>query len=83
MALPACERVECTARRFRGQARRGHGAGRCGAGVRPLVARCEVTYTGRSTAVLPEATRLLLLESDGSVLVHSDVGGHKPENWNC
>ena len=49
--------------------------------MRLLVARCEVTYTGRLTAVLPEATRLLLLKSDGSVLVHSDAGGYKPENW--
>jgi endonuclease len=49
--------------------------------VRILVARCEVTYTGRLTAVLPEATRLLLFKSDGSVLVHSDAGGYKPENW--
>jgi RecB family endonuclease NucS len=51
--------------------------------MRLIVARCEVTYTGRLTAVLPEATRLLLLKSDGSVLVHSDAGGYKPENWDC
>jgi endonuclease len=49
--------------------------------VRLVVARCEVTYTGRLTAVLPEAVRLLLFKSDGSVLVHDDSGGYKPLNW--
>lgn len=51
------------------------------AGVRLLVARCEVRYTGRLTAVLPEAVRLLILKADGSVLVHDDAGGYKPLNW--
>jgi endonuclease len=50
-------------------------------GVRLLVARCEVSYTGRLDAFLPEAVRLLLLKSDGSVLVHADSGGYKPLNW--
>jgi hypothetical protein len=49
--------------------------------VRLIVARCEVVYTGRLTAVLPEATRLLMLKADGSVLVHDDAGGYKPLNW--
>src|SRR6476619_2586227 len=49
--------------------------------VRLLVARCEVRYTCRLTAVLPEAVRLLILKSDGSVLVHDDAGGYKPLNW--
>jgi RecB family endonuclease NucS len=49
--------------------------------VRLLVARCEVRYTGRLSAFLPEATRLLLLKEDGSVLVHADAGGYKPLNW--
>jgi endonuclease len=49
--------------------------------VRLLVARCEVTYSGRLDAFLPEAVRLLLLKSDGSVLVHADSGGYKPLNW--
>jgi endonuclease len=49
--------------------------------VRLIVARCEVTYTGRLTAYLPESTRLLLLKADGSVLVHADAGGYKPLNW--
>jgi hypothetical protein len=49
--------------------------------MRLLVARCEVRYSGRLSAYLPEATRLLLLKDDGSVLVHADAGGYKPLNW--
>jgi endonuclease len=49
-------------------------------GVRLIVARCEVTYTGRLNAYLPESTRLLILKDDGSVLVHADAGGYKPLN---
>jgi RecB family endonuclease NucS len=49
--------------------------------VRLIVARCEVTYTGRLTAFLPESTRLLMLKDDGSVLIHADAGGYKPLNW--
>jgi RecB family endonuclease NucS len=49
--------------------------------VRLIVARCEVTYSGRVSAVLPEAVRLLILKGDGSVLVHDDAGGYKPLNW--
>jgi endonuclease len=49
--------------------------------VRLIVARCEVRYSGRLSAVLPEALRLLMLKADGSVMVHSDAGGFKPENW--
>ena len=49
--------------------------------MRLIVARCEVTYSGRVSAVLPEAVRLLILKGDGSVLVHDDAGGYKPLNW--
>jgi RecB family endonuclease NucS len=49
--------------------------------VRLIVARCEVTYTGRLTAYLPESTRLLIIKGDGSVQVHADAGGFKPLNW--
>jgi endonuclease len=49
--------------------------------VRLIVARCEVTYTGRLTAFLPESTRLLMIKADGSVLVHADAGGYRPLNW--
>jgi endonuclease len=49
--------------------------------VRLIVARCEVVYTGRLNAFLPESTRLVLVKADGSVLVHADAGGYKPLNW--
>ena len=49
--------------------------------MRLIVARCEVVYTGRLTAMLPESTRLVMLKNDGSVLVHADAGGYKPLNW--
>jgi endonuclease len=49
--------------------------------MRLVVARCEVTYTGRLSTVLPEATRLLMFKEDGSFLVHDDAGGYKPLNW--
>jgi RecB family endonuclease NucS len=48
--------------------------------VRLIVARCEVRYSARLNAVLPESTRLLIFKSDGSVLVHADAGGYKPLN---
>jgi len=40
-----------------------------------------VDYAGRLSAHLPLATRLLMLKSDGSLLVHSDGGSYKPLNW--
>ena len=49
--------------------------------MRLIVARCEVVYTGRLSARLPEALRLLMIKSDGSVMVHADTGGYKPQNW--
>jgi endonuclease len=51
--------------------------------MRLVVARCEVTYTGRLNAYLPEATRLLMFKADGTVMVWSDRDGYKvkPLNW--
>jgi RecB family endonuclease NucS len=49
--------------------------------MRLVVARCSVDYTGRLSAHLPLATRLLVCKADGSVLVHSDAGGYKPLMW--
>ncbi len=49
--------------------------------MRLIVARCTVDYTGRLTAHLPEALRLLMVKGDGSVMVHADTGGYKPQNW--
>jgi hypothetical protein len=49
--------------------------------MRLIVARCQVSYAGRLTTVLPMAVRLLVLKSDGSMMVHADSGGYKPQNW--
>ncbi|MDQ6688780.1 MAG: endonuclease NucS [Actinomycetota bacterium] len=49
--------------------------------MRLVVARCQVDYSGRLTAHLPMAIRVLMLKADGSVLVHSDGGSYKPLNW--
>ena len=49
--------------------------------MRLIVAKCEVRYTGRLSTVLPEALRLVMVKSDGSVMVHADTGGYKPQNW--
>src|SRR5215207_2098102 len=57
------------------------GATRYDAAMRLVIARCSVDYTGRLSAHLPSAIRLLLVKADGSVLVHSDGGAYKPLNW--
>lgn len=49
--------------------------------MRLVIAKCSVDYAGRLNAHLPLATRLLMIKSDGSVLVHSDGGSYKPLNW--
>ena len=49
--------------------------------MRLVIARCAARYTGRLSAHLPEATRLIVVKSDGSVLLHSDGGSYKPLNW--
>ncbi len=49
--------------------------------MRLIVARCEVRYSGRLDALLPEALRLVMVKDDGSVMVHADTGGFKPQNW--
>ncbi|GAA2178114.1 endonuclease NucS [Leucobacter tardus] len=49
--------------------------------MRIVVADCSVDYAGRLSAHLPRAKRVLMLKSDGSVLVHSDGGSYKPLNW--
>jgi len=40
-----------------------------------------VDYSGRLTAHLPMAPRLLMVKADGSVLIHADGGSYKPLNW--
>jgi endonuclease len=51
--------------------------------MRLIVARCEVSYIGRVTTVLPEAVRLLMFKADGTFMVWADGGGPnvKPLNW--
>ena len=49
--------------------------------MRLVVARCAARYTGRLTAELPLATRLVVVKADGSVLLHADGGSYKPLNW--
>ncbi|MBO0608183.1 endonuclease NucS [Myceligenerans salitolerans] len=49
--------------------------------MRLVVADCSARYTGRLTAHLPLATRLIVVKADGSVLLHSDGGSYKPLNW--
>jgi endonuclease len=46
-----------------------------------VIARCSVDYTGRLTAHLPEATRLIMVKADGTLAVHSDGNASKPLNW--
>jgi RecB family endonuclease NucS len=49
--------------------------------MRIVIATCAVDYSGRLSAHLPLARRLLVVKADGSVLVHSDGGSYKPLNW--
>jgi RecB family endonuclease NucS len=51
--------------------------------MRLIVARCEVSYFGRLSTVLPDAVRLLMLKPDGTFMVWADGGGPnvKPLNW--
>lgn len=49
--------------------------------MRLVVASCAARYTGRLSAHLPRAHRLLVVKADGSVLLHSDGGSYKPLNW--
>src|ERR1022692_3690112 len=51
--------------------------------MRLMVARCSITYSGRLSTHLAEATRLLMVKADGTFMVWSDHGGPsvKPLNW--
>jgi len=51
-------------------------------GMRLIVARCAVDYTGRLTTHLPMAVRLLMIKNDGGVSIWHDGGSAvKPQNW--
>ncbi|NQV97030.1 MAG: DUF91 domain-containing protein, partial [Acidimicrobiaceae bacterium] len=49
--------------------------------MRLIIARCSVVYEGRLNASLPEATRLIMIKTDGCVAIHADGGAYKPLNW--
>jgi RecB family endonuclease NucS len=49
--------------------------------VRLVIARCTVDYSGRLTAHLPEAIRLIMVKADGTLAIHSDGNASKPLNW--
>lgn len=49
--------------------------------MRLVIARCTVDYTGRVTAHLPEAVRLIMVKADGTLAIHSDGNASKPLNW--
>jgi hypothetical protein len=50
--------------------------------VRLIVARCEVRYSGRSSTYLPKAVRLIVIKSDGTLMIHDDGRSQvKPLNW--
>jgi endonuclease len=51
--------------------------------MRLMIARCSITYSGRLSTQLAEATRLLMFKADGTFMVFSDHGGPsvKPLNW--
>ncbi|HIE21128.1 MAG TPA: endonuclease NucS [Acidimicrobiia bacterium] len=49
--------------------------------MRLVIARCRVDYSGRLTAHLPEATRLIMVKADGTLAIHSDGNASKPLNW--
>src|SRR5947199_6210013 len=50
------------------------------AGMRILVARCEIAYHGRAVTRLGSGDRVILFKQDGSLCVHADKG-FKPLNY--
>jgi len=49
--------------------------------MRLVIARCTVDYSGRLSAHLPPAVRLIMVKADGCVAIHADGGAYKPLNW--
>ena len=49
--------------------------------MRLVIARCSVDYSGRLKAHLPEAVRLIMVQADGTLAIHSDGNASKPLNW--
>jgi RecB family endonuclease NucS len=48
-----------------------------------MIASCSISYSGRLTTHLSQATRLLMFKADGTFMVFSDHGSQsvKPLNW--
>ncbi|MFH2073384.1 MAG: endonuclease NucS [Actinomycetota bacterium] len=49
--------------------------------MRLVIAHCSVDYSGRLSAHLPPAVRLIMVKADGCVAIHADGGAYKPLNW--
>ena len=49
--------------------------------MRVIIASCTVDYSGRLSAHLDQAKRLIMVKADSAVLIHSDGGSYKPLNW--
>ena len=49
--------------------------------MRIVIATCTVDYSGRLSAHLDPAKRVIMLKGDGSVLIHSEGGSYRPLNW--
>ena len=45
-----------------------------------VAGKCHVHYVGRATSRLELGERLLIIKSDGSLLVHRPIG-YEPVNW--
>src|SRR5512142_260009 len=45
-----------------------------------VAGNCHVHYVGRATSTLEPGERLLIIKSDGSLLVHRPTG-YEPVNW--
>jgi RecB family endonuclease NucS len=45
-----------------------------------IAGRCHVNYVGRARSTLEPGERILIIKSDGSLLVHRPVG-YEPVNW--
>lgn len=48
--------------------------------MRLVIVDCSIDYTGKLSAHLPLARRLIVVKADGTVIVHGDKG-HKALNW--
>ena len=45
-----------------------------------ILCRCSIDYKGRSRSVLPEGDRIIIIKTNGSVIVHRPYG-YSPVNW--